>query len=60
MSVRIEIEVKDKHSIVVHEHGDLWLLIEAAEEIKQAVENVIGQYVAVYDKLGGDSHAGHH
>ena len=59
MGVRIEIEVKDKHSIVVHENGDLWLLIEAAEEIKQAVENVIGQYVAVYDKLGG-THSGDH
>lgn len=59
MSVRIEIEVKDKHSVVVHEHGDLWLLIEAADEIKQAVENVIGQYVAVYDKLGG-KHASDH
>lgn len=60
MGVRIEIEVKNKHSITIHEDGDLWLLIDAAEEIKQAIENVIGQYVAVYDKLGGNSHGGDH
>lgn len=60
MSLRIEIELKNKHSITIREDGDLQLLVEAADEIRQAIENVISQYMAVYDKLGNRKHGSDH
>lgn len=57
MGVKIEIDVKDKHSIVIREYGDLWLLVEAADEIQRAVSSVIGQYESVFTKLGGSDNA---
>lgn len=58
MSLHIEIDVKDKHSIVIRPHGELWLLCEAGDEISQAVENVIHQYQSVFDKV--NRHASDH
>ena len=60
MSLKIEIEVKDKHTLAVHEEGDLWLFAEAGDEIINALEHIIDHYSSVFEKLKSGEYYGDH
>jgi hypothetical protein len=60
MGLKIEIEVKDKHTITVHEEGDLWLMADAGDEILNALEGIIDHYHSVFTKLKSEEYYGDH
>jgi len=60
MGLKIEIEVKDKHTITVHEEGDLWLMADAGDEICNEIERIVRHYTSVYHLLRTEEYYGEH
>ena len=60
MGLKIEIEIKDKHSITIHEEGDLWLLADAGDEIINELTRIVNHYTSVYNLLRTEEYYGDH
>ena len=60
MALKIEITVKDKHTIEVHEEGDLWLMADAGDEIINVLEKIVDHYHSVFESLRAEEYYGDH
>lgn len=60
MALKIEITVKDKHTIEVHEEGDLWLMADAGDDIINVLEKIVDHYNSVFEALRAEEYYGDH
>lgn len=60
MALKIEITVKDKHTIEVHEEGDLWLMADAGDDIINVLEKIVEHYNSVFESLRAEEYYGDH
>ncbi len=60
MALKIEITVKDKHTLEVHEEGDLWLMADAGDEIVNELQRLVDHYSSVFHLLRTEEYYGDH